>query len=127
MRRFSTSALIIGLTVVAVAVAAAAFSWWRWERIAIVEGDIALPPGSEVIRISEPSEPGSPKVYTVQNRRPEDALRKFFSDELRLRGWEMSGDFENVARFSSGRRSLRIVFHREAGGTKFTLSLRSGR
>ena len=124
MKRVSKSALIVGLLVATVALAGALFSWWRWERIAVVEGDIALPPGSKVVRVSEPSESGSARVYTVQNRRPQDALKRFLSDELRLRGWEREDEFDNVVKYTSGNRNLRVVFHKEKGRTKFTLSIK---
>ena len=127
MKGLSISALLFGLIVAAVALAGALFAWWRWERIAIVEGDVALPPGTEIVRISEPENPGEAKVYIAHNKRPATSLRDFFKDELEQRGWEEEGASDNVTKYSNGGRSLRIVFHGEKGGTKFTLSLKPGK
>ena len=127
MKGLSISALLLGLIVAAVALAGSLFAWWHWERIAIVEGDVALPPGTEIVRVSEPENPGEAKVYIAHNRRSTKSLREFFKDELEQRGWSEERSYDRTARYSNGGRSLRIVFHGEMGGTKFTLSLKPPR
>jgi hypothetical protein len=115
------SAAILGLAVVAVAVAASSLAWWRWERIGTFAGDVPLPPGTEVVRVNNPESEGEACSIVGRNRSGTKRLLAFYRSQLIARGWRPERQEEARARYRLGKRVLRLVLHRQKKLTVFTL------
>lgn len=123
-RRLNKWALLIGIMVCVTAVVAAGVSWWRWERVLTVAGDVPLPPATELLeaRLVEGKEDKC--VYRCTNPREAGKVRDFFVRELEAGGWILEPDDGSEILFSKQEKTVRIVIRLQARRTYYTVFVR---
>jgi len=116
--------IAFGTAAVAVAAAAAALAWWRWESVAVVAGDIPLPPGTEVLSVrSREAREGAACTFGCRARLGAAEVRAHFLESLAGRSREVRRSGEHRLAMRLEGRMLRLVLHPHRHWTDFTLDI----